>query len=104
MCKYGNNTDVLVMIPASLSHTGKRRWAKKPIDSCIADLVGALQHAGIVTTGSCCGHGDTAGYLDLEDGRSLIVLSREMALRYAAREDRWKLFEEIAREAKALKS
>lgn len=38
MCEWGTTTPVIVKIPASLSHTGKDRWAWKEIDSCIADI------------------------------------------------------------------
>jgi hypothetical protein len=45
------------------------------LDICIADIVLALNQAGIKTTASCCGHANkrTPGFIDLEDGRSFYV-------------------------------
>lgn len=74
MCE--TTTAVLVRIPADLSHTGEARLAMKPIDSCIADLVQALQEKGVWTRSSCCGHGKSDGCIDLEDGRRLVVKER----------------------------
>jgi hypothetical protein len=52
------------------------------IDACIAPLVQALQAGGVNMRGSCCGHGTSEGHVHLEDGRVLLVLSREQAVRY----------------------
>ena len=60
-------------IPGDLSATGKPRWKVKPIDSCIADVVSALQEAGIETRASCCGHGEDFGGVILQDGRILSI-------------------------------
>jgi hypothetical protein len=73
MCEWGKTRDLLVSIPAHLSHTGKRRWAWKPVDSCIADIVEALNVFGIYTESSCCGHGKENGSIILQDGRVLII-------------------------------
>jgi len=44
------------------------------VDYCIADIVAALNAAGITTVASCCGHGDESiARIDLEDGRVLPV-------------------------------
>ena len=44
------------------------------VDACIAPIVQALNSAGIVTLGSCCGHGDADGTLFYErDGRALKI-------------------------------
>ena len=70
------STSVVVRVPARLSHTGKARFAEKPIDTCIADLVKALTEAGVYTDQSCCCHGegiDGTGVITLADGRKLIV-------------------------------
>lgn len=75
MCEHGNTVDVNVMIPAELSHTGQARWAVKPIDQCLSDIVRAL-NLGItepVTAGACCGHGQGPGEILLCDGRVLVV-------------------------------
>jgi len=60
-------------MPAELSHTDEFRWAIKGIDSCIADIVEALNAAGIYTSQCCCGHGKGDGFIDLHDGRTLII-------------------------------
>jgi hypothetical protein len=73
MCKWGTDTLCLVPIPAELSHTGKFHWDVKGIDSCLADLVNALNASGVYTSQSCCGHGKGVGRIDLHDGRVLII-------------------------------
>lgn len=73
MCDWGNTKNLTVPIPADLSHTGERRWATKAIDSCIADLIYALNVMGVYTRSSCCGHGKEPGSIILEDGRELII-------------------------------
>lgn len=73
MCQDRYSTVVRVKISADLSHTGADRWASKPIDRCIAPLVDALQRGGIDMRGSCCGHGKADGWIDLQDGRTLVV-------------------------------
>lgn len=62
-----------VTLPAHLSHTGKERRALKPIDYSIASLVGALNAGGIQTDSSCCGHGESEGWIGLRDGRALRI-------------------------------
>jgi hypothetical protein len=73
MCKWGTVTELLVPIPAELSHSGKFRWAIKGVDSCIADIVQALNEAGIYTSNSCCGHNKDDGIIFLHDGRTIII-------------------------------
>lgn len=75
MCDHGNETPVRVKIAAELSHTGQPYWRTVGIDNCIADLVAALQAAGIDMLGSCCGHGEGDGSILLADGRELIIRS-----------------------------
>ena len=70
-CGRGQVT-LTVLVPARLSHTGKTRWARKPIDACIAPIVKALNDAGIFTASCCCGHGHD-GDIRLHDGRTLVV-------------------------------
>lgn len=43
------------------------------VDLCISDIVAALNAANIETIGSCCGHGTQRGYVQLADGRMLLV-------------------------------
>lgn len=84
MCKWGDDTLVLVPIPADLSHTGEARRDWKGVDTCIAPIVMALNDAGIRTSQSCCGHGKTDGSISLWDGREIIirapVVDRELAV------------------------
>lgn len=42
-------------------------------DPCIADIVAALNAAGIATTVSCCGHGRRLGNITLRDGREIFL-------------------------------
>lgn len=72
MCK-GCSALLYVPIPAHLSHTGQFRWDYKDVDACIADIVAALNNAGILTANCCCGHGVTDGSIILHDGRELII-------------------------------
>jgi hypothetical protein len=74
MCDRGNETIVRVKIPADLSCDGNEKWKDVGIDSCIAPIVSALQNAGIDMRGSCCGHGDGIGNIELADGRVLLIL------------------------------
>lgn len=71
MCEWGSWRSIKVKVSSAASYTGKSRWALKPIDACIADLVGALQKDGIDMRGSCCGHGKRTGFIALQDGRLL---------------------------------
>lgn len=82
MCKWGTVSPVQVKIPADLACSGEEHWKEAKIDSCIAPLVDALQRGGIDMRGSCCGHAKTFGSIDLQDGRMLLILSREHGLRY----------------------
>jgi len=77
-------TSVSVKVPPDLSHTGGERWKLAKIDSCIADLVRALQEGGIDMRSSCCGHGDVVGNIYLQDGRVLLVLSPDRGEKYFA--------------------
>jgi len=82
MCEPNNTTLVKVKIVAKLSHNGIEKWKNATIDSCIAPIVKALQEGGIDMYGSCCGHGKTLGYIDLVDGRGLLILSSEQNRKY----------------------
>lgn len=77
MCEWGSEKQLLVPIPAELSHTGEFRWAVKGVDLCISDIVQALNNAGIYTSNSCCGHNKENGEILLHDGRNLIVISSQ---------------------------
>lgn len=45
------------------------------VDSCIADLVDALNKCGLKTVASCCGHGKQPGTILLKDGREVRIFS-----------------------------
>jgi len=77
MCKWNTSKRVLVTVPSYLSYTGKERRKYALIDSCIADLVKALNRNGIKTIASCCGHGKGQGRIDLADKRILFIQRRE---------------------------
>lgn len=77
MCQWGTTKLVNLKIPSDLSHTGEPYWREVGIDSCIADLVEALQLAGIDMRGSCCGHGVNQGRIDLQDGRILFIAKED---------------------------
>jgi hypothetical protein len=64
-----------VHIQASHSHNGQGRWCEKPVDKCVADIVQALNDAGVLTVASCCGHGCQSGKIALLDGREISVRS-----------------------------
>jgi len=87
MCKWGTTKDVLVWVPADLSYTGRARWKLAKIDACIADIVQALQDAGINMRLSCCGHGECLGEIILEDGRVLLIVPRGGKYEYASTAD-----------------
>ena len=44
------------------------------VDHCIAELVAAVNSAGISTTSSCCGHRLLRGYIYLNGDRALAVV------------------------------
>lgn len=102
MCKWGSHAKVRVKIPADLSSTGAEKWQNALVDSCIAPLVKALQEGGIDMRGSCCGHGKGPGDIHLQDGRMLLILSKEMTREFMARKSKSKsdfsLLAEIERE------
>ena len=77
MCKWGVCKKIEVTIPEHLSHTGKAFKKIEQIDSCIAEIVDALETKGIMMTGSCCGHGKFNGRISLLDGRELLIIHRK---------------------------
>lgn len=72
MCNWGTTRPVIVEVSADLSHTGHAIHKTVEIDSCIADLVGALSRGNIRMRSSCCGHGGD-GEIVLQDGRVLVI-------------------------------
>lgn len=73
MCEWGTTTDLLVPIPANLAAEGALTWKTKPVDSCIAPIVDALNKGGVFTASCCCGHGRQAPEIVLHDNRQLII-------------------------------
>lgn len=45
------------------------------IDWCIHQIVAALNAGGVITASCCCGHGTQDGFINLEDGRILVIKS-----------------------------
>ena len=73
MCEWGTSTDMRVWVPADLSNTWEARWRVMGVDSCISDIVRALQEGGINMRSSCCGHDKDFGNIILQDGRILSI-------------------------------
>ena len=82
MCEWGTSVQMEVTVPAHLSHTGEARRKVVDVDACIAPVVKALNHGGIYTVASCCGHGKGPGSIILGDGRELFVLPSFTAARH----------------------
>lgn len=73
MCEWGNTKEMVVTVPAGLSHTDKTYQKLVGIDSCIYNIVKALNEGGVYTDACCCGHGKRPGDIILGDGRELII-------------------------------
>jgi len=61
-------------VPVELRDREKGEWTICAIDPCIANIVRALQRAGIDMRSSCCGHGQGPGEIALADGRILAIM------------------------------
>ncbi len=72
MCKFGDHVVIEVLIPADLSYTGKKRFARKPIDRCLVNVVKLLKSFGIETRSCCCGHGRERGTIQVEKTDNII--------------------------------
>lgn len=46
------------------------------LDRCVAEEVQSLWALGVVTTGCCCGHGITTGYIGVEGQESLDIMAK----------------------------
>lgn len=75
MCKRGDVIDM------ELPFVGEFRFGTAAVDKCMVSLIKALNDGGIFTRGCCCGHGDTTGYVHLDDGRYLAVFPTRRAFR-----------------------
>jgi len=71
-CQF-KKVDVFVPIHQNDSHTGKARWAYKPVDFCCAGIVKALNNEGLFTRTSCCGHGKELGEIILWSGTRITL-------------------------------
>jgi len=87
MCKDRNSKRVLVKIPEDLSCTGYARFKYESIDGCIAPMIEALQKGAIDMRGSCCGHGKFFGDINLQDGRTLVIIPSEIYFDTGFKED-----------------
>lgn len=67
MCEWGK-TDIV-----SIPSLGGKGFKKVDVDSCIYQIVKALNMSGIETVASCCGHDNNFGIISLKDGRELII-------------------------------
>ena len=72
MCNMQSQIELTTV--ADLSHTGKEYRRLWWVDDCIADIVKALDDAGIKMRHSCCGHGKCHGDIRLDDGPELLIL------------------------------
>jgi len=82
LCNHGDTVSLCVNVPANLSHNGESRWCIKEIDSCIAPIIQALNDGGILTSNSCCGHGNADGEIILQDGRILQIKEPPKEVKY----------------------
>lgn len=73
MCDYGITKTIEVTILKSLAHSGHKFKKKAQIDACISSIVSALDSAGIIMRGSCCGHNKGNGEILLADDRILVI-------------------------------
>ena len=78
MCTWGDDVEMLVPIPAYLSHTGEFRWDVKSVDRCLAPIIQALNERGIFTSNCCCGHGKGPGDIRFHDGQILNLPTLEL--------------------------
>lgn len=54
------------------------------MDECIVPLVRALAKGKIATVASCCGHGENPGYINFQDGRTLLLFPSRGSARAVA--------------------
>jgi len=70
MCEWGTYKTVKLCKPKEFS-----KRTEIPVDACIADIIQALNNAGIGTEASCCGHNRGLGTIMLSDDRELLIAS-----------------------------
>jgi len=76
MCN--ETVEVMVVVPAGLSHTCEAYYKHAKIDKCISEIVRALNRSDVLTSGSCCGHGKRPGEIILQDGRTIFIKKTEL--------------------------
>lgn len=67
MCNCGSFGEYRKQVPMPIN----RRVCH--IDSCISDIVAALNAANLTTVASCCGHGKFDAVISLDDGREINI-------------------------------
>lgn len=75
-------TTLLLRTAPEIDCGGRAGVKEIQVDACVADLIHALETAGIHMLGSCCGHQRREGHIHLADGRALLVLSQEQTDQY----------------------
>lgn len=55
----------------------RETFGEKGYDKCISPIIKALNDNNIETVGSCCGHGEFPGLIELKNGRWLIIAKNE---------------------------
>lgn len=84
MCdySYAEGGREVAMVTIARDETGKpTAWC----DPCLVDTIKALNTNGLRTTASCCGHHNHAGWVMLEDGRTMMIWpNHDEALRASA--------------------
>ena len=54
---------------------------RQDVDLCVADIVAALNAANITTLASCCGHSKKLASIICEDGRWLLIVTGQEAIK-----------------------
>lgn len=91
MCKWGTNKTLLVPVTPT-------DWQNREVDSCIADIVDALNKGGVLTLACCCGHGKSDGSILLHDGREMVLRA---TAHWVIRVSNWGTFYALGTEAQA---
>jgi len=73
MCLKGDGVLLKVPIVPEGGPAGRLNWVYMPIDRCLSDIIQAFNDRGIYTQSCCCGHGERAGIIFLQDGRVLML-------------------------------
>lgn len=85
MCKQDETVAISVKAHPSWTRHVSNGRKLIDVDSCLADIVMALNEIGVHTKACCCGHGHAPGNIALEDGRELIIAPDFLSARVAER-------------------